>query len=190
MQNDVIDQPIKSFEPGEFWPRVGATLLDGLVVAVVTGFPMMYSILYWESYPILTLSILAGQAYKPLMEWQYGATLGKMVLGLKVVDADTLESPSLDQAIMRYWPWIISMCISLTQYSYLFSYEEYQNSEGFFERLSMISQSTPSWLSTMSSVYSIVFVLIMVMIATDKLRQGLHDKTAGTYCVVADSLQD
>ncbi|MBK8392708.1 MAG: RDD family protein [Saprospiraceae bacterium] len=50
----------------------------------------------------LVIGILL-MCYKPFMEFQYGATLGKMAVKLKVVNLD-FEKITLSQSIIRYIP--------------------------------------------------------------------------------------
>ena len=81
-----------------FWIRAGAKIIDGIVVAIPT-YAAMYAFLgalivdpatvqgsaYWV---INILSYVGGLLYTWLLTWKYGATLGKMACGLKVVTAD------------------------------------------------------------------------------------------------------
>lgn len=90
--------------------RVLATIVDGIVLGVL--FAVM-SILFGESstsgtsvnfsmgtFPTLGFFILA-MAYYILMEGYLGQTLGKMLLGIKVVREDTGEVPGIRAAAIR-----------------------------------------------------------------------------------------
>ena len=90
--------------------RVLATIVDGIVLGVL--FAVM-SMLFGESttggtsvqfsmgtFPTLGFFILA-MAYYILMEGYLGQTVGKMLLGIKVVREDTGEVPGIRAAAIR-----------------------------------------------------------------------------------------
>jgi uncharacterized RDD family membrane protein YckC len=90
--------------------RVLATIVDGIVLGVLFA---VVSILFGESstsgtsvnfsmgtFPTLGFFILA-MAYYILMEGYLGQTLGKMLLGIKVVREDTGEVPGIRVAAIR-----------------------------------------------------------------------------------------
>jgi uncharacterized RDD family membrane protein YckC len=90
--------------------RVLATIVDGIVLGVLFA---VVSILFGESstsgtsvnfsmgtFPTLGIFILA-MAYYILMEGYLGQTLGKMLLGIKVVREDTGEVPGIRVAAIR-----------------------------------------------------------------------------------------
>ena len=71
------DRPIKPVY-GTFWERLIAYLLDALIVSAV-GMPIAYfNVTSWKSFAILIVATSIGIAYKPFMEYHYGATIGKM----------------------------------------------------------------------------------------------------------------
>jgi len=104
----------EEYEYAGFWIRVGASLIDALLLMIIT-LPLMmmvYGESMWESSDIIlgpvdfllnyTLPFIAT-----ILFWQYkSATPGKMVLNIKVVDADTGEKLSVGQSIGRYFAYI------------------------------------------------------------------------------------
>jgi uncharacterized RDD family membrane protein YckC len=84
------------FEPVGFWPRVAAYILDQLILGVVgyiifpappsniTSIPEMMTLMG----PRMAYSFLISALYYVGMNGQFGATLGKMVIGAKIVRAD------------------------------------------------------------------------------------------------------
>lgn len=100
-----------------FWARVGASIIDSILVMMVTV-PLLYSI-YGADYFIST-EILRGPgdlvisyvlpAVAVILFWYFrSATPGKMVIGAKIVDAQTGEQPSTGQLIGRYAGYFVSM---------------------------------------------------------------------------------
>src|SRR5690606_41836408 len=76
----------KNIEYGKFWDRVGAYLLDSLLVGVVVFGLNYLNITQFKSFLFYLPVEIVGILYKPYMERYYGVTLGKMALNLKVTD--------------------------------------------------------------------------------------------------------
>ena len=99
-----------------FWPRVGASLIDTIIIIVIT-FPILISIYGWEYFE--GDSFVAGFAdfilswVFPLIAiiafWVYRqATPGKMVISARIVDAKTGDKPTFQQYIVRYIGYFVS----------------------------------------------------------------------------------
>jgi uncharacterized RDD family membrane protein YckC len=163
---------------GKFWPRTGALLLDGLAVGIPL-FIVAYLNTSWKSIPLLLLTSLIGIAYKPWMEYQYGATLGKMALGLKVVDLN-YDRPHLGAVLLRnvfglgsgVWSIIFSVIIFLSP--------EFQDVTGFME-YAALQNSRPEryvqWIFSLITLVEIIFLL------TDDRCRTLHDRIGNTYVI-------
>lgn len=103
-----------------FWIRFGASLIDLAILYVVVYFPLslIYGPSYWESekfvqgfWDLILGNILPVVA--TIWFWQtYLGTPGKMVLKLRIVDAETGKTPSLGHSILRYIGYIPS-CLFL-----------------------------------------------------------------------------
>ena len=76
-----------------FWIRVGAALIDGLVL-FVGGLAI-------GATPLAVLSVALGPVYFVGMNSAYGATLGKMALGLMILKSDG-SSITFGTALVRY----------------------------------------------------------------------------------------
>lgn len=99
-----------------FWPRVGATLIDTVILIVIT-YPILISIYGWEYFEGDTL--VAG-FFDFILSWVFPliaiivfwiykqATPGKMAISAKIVDAKTGDKPTLQQYIVRYIGYIIA----------------------------------------------------------------------------------
>ncbi|MDR2328119.1 MAG: RDD family protein [Comamonas sp.] len=107
-----------------FWPRVGAALIDSLVLLVLL-IPAIYLVYGWEYF--LDEALIKGPA-DVLISWvlpavaciwlwvKLRATPGKMLVGAEVVDATTGETISLKQAIIRYLGYFVStipLCLGI-----------------------------------------------------------------------------
>ncbi len=100
-----------------FWIRVGATLIDTLVLMIITVplLTMIYGADYWQStsavygvWDLLLNYLLPAVAV--IVFWTYkSATPGKMALRLKVVDAATGGAVPTGRLVARYFGYFVSM---------------------------------------------------------------------------------
>jgi uncharacterized RDD family membrane protein YckC len=100
-----------------FWVRLGATLIDTIIIFIVIMMPL--SFIYGEEY------WLGGQYihgfWDLILGWvvpiiatiwfwlRFLGTPGKMALKLKIVDARTGKKMSTGQAVGRYFAYLVSM---------------------------------------------------------------------------------
>jgi uncharacterized RDD family membrane protein YckC len=90
-----------------FWIRLGAYLLDGLILGIGLFVGIFAAVALTLAAPgIGLIAILAlyavGICYQPFMWWKYGATLGQSALGLRVVRDQDGGPISGGQAVVRY----------------------------------------------------------------------------------------
>ncbi|MDO8458235.1 MAG: RDD family protein [Burkholderiaceae bacterium] len=102
-----------------FWIRAGATLIDTVLIMVITA-PLLAAIYGWKYFGADSATFIAGPA-DFLISWvlpaaaviwfwtHKKATPGKMALHLRIVDADTGGSLSLGQSIGRYFAYFLSI---------------------------------------------------------------------------------
>src|SRR5437868_4041856 len=102
-----------------FWVRLGASLIDTVLVSVII-LPILLSIYGWDYLEGVQSGFVAGKAdflltwiappIAVIIFWIYrSATPGKMMLSLKIVDADSGAAPSLGQNIGRYLAYYVSL---------------------------------------------------------------------------------
>ena len=125
-------EPMENYSrPAGFWVRIGAAIIDYLIfmpiliLAIWNGFKL-------KSTFLLILIHLLGLIYKPFMESYFGATLGKMSCGIKVID-DNCNKLSLLRAYIRFLPAFMSSAISLTNQLILFSSPEFESVTSWIE---------------------------------------------------------
>ncbi|MDI9526117.1 MAG: RDD family protein [Pseudomonadota bacterium] len=102
-----------------FWVRVGATLIDSILIMLIT-LPILISIYGWDYLLMEETGLIAGPA-DFLITWVLPAvaiivfwitkqaTPGKMAISAKIVDASSGMAPSTGQCIGRYLAYFISM---------------------------------------------------------------------------------
>ncbi len=102
-----------------FWPRVGASLIDSILMAMVT-MPILYAVYgktYFEQSP--SDSLVAGPV-DLLLSWVFpiiavlvfwikrSATPGKMLIHARIVDADSLQPTTPGRLLVRYIGYYLS----------------------------------------------------------------------------------
>jgi uncharacterized RDD family membrane protein YckC len=106
----------KELEYVGFWLRVGAALIDTLLVLAITA-PVLtwhYGADYWNSDSVLhgPVDFLVNwvlPAVAVVLFWTYRqATPGKMVIGARIVDAATGEPATTRQLVIRYLGYYVS----------------------------------------------------------------------------------
>jgi uncharacterized RDD family membrane protein YckC len=99
---------------GGFWIRFAAKFVDGIVLGVANQLlALVLAPVLGESYYYglgTLISVALGAAYTTFLLGKYGATLGKMAFGLKVVTADG-GKVSYGRACGRHFAEIISSLI-------------------------------------------------------------------------------
>jgi uncharacterized RDD family membrane protein YckC len=111
MQTDTL-------EYAGFWVRVGASLIDTVLLMCVT-LPILVAIYGWAYFDASKTGINAGladfllswvaPAVAVIAFWLYRqATPGKMALSMKVVDAKTGNTLTIGQAMGRYLGYFVS----------------------------------------------------------------------------------
>lgn len=99
-----------------FWIRLGATIIDTILLMLVTT-PLIVSIYGWSYYD--NTELLAGPAdllitwvlpaIAVILFWRYRqATPGKMAISAQIVDATTGKPLSVGQSIGRYFAYLVS----------------------------------------------------------------------------------
>lgn len=102
-----------------FWPRVGANIVDAILMALITT-PLLVSIYGWAHFTDDSGPFIAGPAdfliswvlpaALVILFWVYKqATPGKMVVHARVVDARTGKALTVGQSIGRYLAYFVSM---------------------------------------------------------------------------------
>lgn len=106
--------------------RVAARLLDGLLVVLVSAVPILLTADIdidegvFDTPSWLTWSMwLAGVAYEVLAVALTGKTLGKYLLGIRVVDENSAGLPDLGQAARRATPTLLGALPFLGSLSFL-----------------------------------------------------------------------
>lgn len=181
---DTLDDEMMTAQDGPvyqhagFWIRVGASMLDSLILAPLGWLDGIQQITFGSKAISIAVIILTF-IYKPLMEAERGATLGKILLKLKVIRTDEGRI-GIREAIVRYTPWIL---VTLGVYALSYSYGFDLNDQKAIEEI--LTEDTSKLFSFLGiiSLLSLFYVVSVAWVAFDDKQQGLHDKLAETYVV-------
>jgi len=168
--------------PAGFWIRVGAYIIDGLIFIpiVILSIWNLYSL---KNTVVLVLASLPGLIYKPFMESFFGATLGKMACGIKVID-DNGNKLSLFGAYVRFFPFLLLTGINLAGQLILFLSPQFQSATSFVE----IGQAQQgNFLAPISTVVNVLMLIECVFAAFTLRKRALHDMLAESFCVYKEA---
>jgi uncharacterized RDD family membrane protein YckC len=99
-----------------FWARVGATLIDTILIGIIL-WPLMHAVYgpeYWNEPRLLKgpLDFLISWVFPAVAVIAFWiarqATPGKMAIGARIVDAATGDEPTRGQMIGRYFAYYVS----------------------------------------------------------------------------------
>jgi uncharacterized RDD family membrane protein YckC len=99
-----------------FWPRVGATIIDTILIWAITmpTLTMIYGWAYWTDGRTLhgpVEFIISWILPIVAVVWLWvasGQTPGKMAIGARIVDAETGEGVGIGTALIRYLGYFVS----------------------------------------------------------------------------------
>ena len=114
-----------------------------------------------------------------MMEAFFGATLGKMSVGIKVIDKNGGKL-GLFNAYARAFPFLLSGGISLASSLILFSSPEYQSATSMQE-FGQIKQEP--FLQAVGMLVNVLLLADCIVAAFTRRKRALHDMLADSYCV-------
>lgn len=176
-----MNQPTVQWQPvgyAKALQRVFALMVD-CIVFLPLNLLAQHNVLVLKSFPLVVLITVAWWVYKPVMEWRYGATLGKMVVKIRVLDSN-MQNISLNQALLRFMPYF---AISLSQLLFHFNlfytagFEEATTLEGIKILVETLGINSAPLLT-----YFIYLFLVTPVVYDDK-KQAIYDKLSQTYCI-------
>jgi uncharacterized RDD family membrane protein YckC len=108
--------PAPSLRPAGFWRRAGALILDYVFLVILFGVASGAAAILWgeagRTSRVLHVAMTAFQWFLPLLysvlfHWLWGQTMGKMLVGARVV---TLEGRALSfgRALGRTVAWVLA----------------------------------------------------------------------------------
>ncbi len=167
----------KSITYATFWERLHAFMLDNIFFLPISSLNI-YNLIIWKSFELAILSIVLWVIYKPLMEWKYGATFGKKIVGIEVVDSEN-QRISFNQVMLRFTPYFAFSIDHFFEYQKLFAIPKMAEVSTAIE-LTRLQAENPSNISPLVTFF---FIFSISSIFFSPQKQAQHDILAKTYCI-------
>ena len=170
-------------EYATFWKRVGAYLLDAIFLILIIGIINFINISNYKSFLLYLPFALIGICYKPFMESYYGATIGKMILKLKVTN-ENFEKIDMTTSILRSLILVFPAAMYVPIYYLAFNNPSLMDLNGFME-FSKAMTAEYSMLGIIGNLSLILIIadIIFLLIDQTKKQRSLHDRIADTYVI-------
>ena len=164
---------------GTFKDRALALLIDGIILLPLIVIDW-FNKSDWKSQILLTIVFLVGTIYKPLLEFKYGATIGKKSMKLIVVNTD-YQKVNLKEVLIRNIFDITSRIFFFG--ARLMTYR----SNGFVNVTSnrefITFQKTIVNLNPYLLFFSLITLIEIIFILCDKQKRALHDRMGATFVI-------
>jgi len=172
-----------------FWPRLGALLLDMLILLPLSALAFWGSQRYrlFDLYFLLP-DTLFSLFYGVYLVRRFGGTPGKLIVGVRICKV-TGEPVGYREAILRYLPeFILGVLMSIAMLISVFhmSDTEYR-ALSFMERAKRMVALAPSWYKPLQIVQNIWVWGELIALLTNRKRRALHDFIAGTVVIRRDA---
>jgi uncharacterized RDD family membrane protein YckC len=172
-------------EYSTFWRRVGAALLDGLILAplsLLAFFGLQYTPLFYAFYVVPGTLFIAW--YAIYLVKRNGGTPGKRILDLKIVMLD--GSPvTAKAAVIRYSVQITVAALSSVGMAFAgfnLSADEFAGL-GYLQKMQALSASAPAWNTVVTWVAQAWYLVAAIVMLCNAKRRALHDFLAGTVVI-------
>jgi hypothetical protein len=176
-----MEQP-SEINYAKFWDRVGAYILDALIIGIISFALNYININGFKSFYLYLPIAIIGILYKPVMESKYGATLGKMTLKLKVIDRDR-NKIDFEKSLLRSLIIIIPALFYIPIHYFAFENQYILNADGVFDFSNRLSHTYPA-MSIFTKLFGLIFIIDGIMMAADSLtKRSLKDRIANTFVI-------
>lgn len=184
MNDHILDEDFRekkhhSVEYVGFMPRVGAAIIDFFVFIPFLVL-LMLNLVFLKSLGVDILLTLLMAVYKPFFEFNYGATLGKSVLKIKVVNSQ-FEKIDLKTSLIRNIGYYVPSLLGIFQSFLLFSNPEFQAVDSF-ESYAMLDEGS----DPIGSGLGFLLLISALIVLFTREKQAGHDLLANTFCIYGD----
>lgn len=172
-------------QPGGFWRRLGAHLLDTLFMLPIIGFTFWASSLSRSFYAWwIVPSLLITAFYSVYLVQRYGGTPGKRLMKLRIQMADgspvSAKSAALRTSIITLLATLSSAAeavaaLSIDDASYL--------AMGMWERMEALGEAGPAWQLLLTVLMQVWIWGTCIVLLVNSRRRAPHDFLAGTVVV-------
>jgi uncharacterized RDD family membrane protein YckC len=177
------DLSVKQVKYAQLMRRAAGSLIDGLILCCFV-LPLTYfNMLDWKNPGIYIGMSLISLLYKPFMEYQYGATLGKMAVKIKVVNY-AYEKADMTNVLMRNIITILLAIVSVIMSVSIFYLPGFESIHDFMAYATFVNQNkTVNWINWITWIYYLIDVIFLL---TDETKRTLHDRIGKTYVIMVE----
>lgn len=162
--------------------RAFARVIDFGLVSVPLNALALMAIVFYRSLPLAIGLLLLEAAYKPLTESRWGYTLGKKWMKMKVVDQATGEKMDMNQSLLRFLPWAVSVFITIFVYTRHFQAPAFAEVTDLLQYAEFAREHVLG-NSFLISLLSNMTIFSAVWMFSDPMVRALHDRIAKTVVV-------
>jgi uncharacterized RDD family membrane protein YckC len=175
------------FEYGAFWRRVGALLLDTLILAPL-GIAAFVLLNYTKNaYLYLAVpSFVISTAYYIWLVKRFGGTPGKLITRMRITMSD--GSPvTLRAAFLRYSPLLVLHVISLVaMIQTSVALDDGFESLDFMGKMQALQRNAPGWNGIVTWLGYAWWIATAVTLVANRRKRAAHDFLAGTVVLRID----
>jgi uncharacterized RDD family membrane protein YckC len=169
-------------EYGGFWRRVGAALLDALILSPM-AITLMIAVRYTHlAYVIYVLPAIAiNLVYRVYLVQRFGGTPGKRILHLRIANLD--GSPvTLRTAFIRYSPLFVLSGLSMIAIAIASLDLGAAGLDGlsYMEKMVALNSHQAAWNKPVVWITQAWYIVSAIMVAATSRKRALHDLLAGT----------
>ncbi len=175
----VLQTPAQDHRYADFGNRFLALFLDYLIVSIPIIVITYYNVLEVKSLFLYVVICLLTLSYRPMLEGLYGATLGKMVMKITIVDT-SYQKPKWKRILLRNAIYLILGVAMYIPEINMYLNPDFENVHTFTEYGEFGAQYSSDILM---GIYFGVMIIEMIAMLIDSKNRSLHDRVAGTYVV-------
>ena len=183
---DTLKEAPQKPEYVSFGTRLGASLLDVLILAPLNFGLTYWCLLYVKSYLLSLVPSLIGIVYKCYMEKKYGATFGKKIVGIKIVTED-LHALTDKAVLIRNYNYFASFQLVLFTHYMLYTMPGFESVSTYMEAMQM-QNNMPIIPKITGYMIGLLFLVDCLLMINHTKNQTLHDRWAKTVVVKTKTL--
>jgi uncharacterized RDD family membrane protein YckC len=169
-------------EYGGFWRRVGALILDAIIlaplgIALFVGLNFTHYAYVYYSVPSLVIYLF----YNVYLVRRFGGTPGKRIIRMRITMTD--GSPvTLKAAVVRYMPMFLFGVVSAvaTIITALNLDDTGFESLNYLEKMQAVDANSPAWNMAFTWIMWAWMIVGAITLAASARKRAVHDFLAGT----------
>ena len=169
-------------EYGGFWRRLGALMLDALILSPLALALMLmlgYTHLAYLYYALPGLAI--GLVFHVYLVQRFGGTPGKRILGMRIANRDGTPVTTRT-AFIRYSPLFALAVVSTiaTTLTSLSLGADGLEGLSYMEKMVALNNHQPAWAKVVGWIMQAWYIVGAITLAANARKRAVHDFIAGT----------